>query len=497
MRVLGVVRLSRETDETTSPERQREAVTRWCELHGHTLIGFAEDIDVSGAVSPWDRPDLGPWLRNRAGEFDALVGWKVDRISRRLLHFASLLEWAAEHGKVVASATEPIDTSDRFGRLMAQVLAMFAEFERDAIQERVMDGRVKLREHGRWGGGHPPYGYHPVKVDDGWKLEQDPATAPVVRELVSRVIAGASVLSVCRSFNDRGVLTRLGSDWTASAAFRVLRSRTIIGQAEHKGKPLTDADGLPRQIAEPIVSYTDWRTLQTTLDNRAKAEKVRTHGAALLLGVAFCECGKRLYRQSGVSGGKLYSYYVCSGRAKGKRTEKDSPERCRNKPVAAATLDETAVSGLLTLVGALEFMERRFVPGENHAEELAKVAQSLKDAREEWDLGLYGSDRQGYLERLSRLNERQQRLEGLPSTPDRWESVPTGETYGEAWDALAEVEERRAFLIASGLRVTLHAEPVRTRSLLPGLPPLEGGRVSVVIPHDLQQRVLEHAARTA
>ncbi|SIN38101.1 recombinase family protein [Micromonospora cremea] len=501
MRVLGVVRLSRETDESTSPERQRETVTKWADLHGHTIVGWAEDLDVSGAVSPWERPQLGPWLRERSGEFDALVAWKVDRISRRLLHFASLLDWATENKKTVASATEPIDTSDRFGRLIAQVLAMFAEFERDAIQERVLDGRDKLREAGRWGGGHPPFGYQPVRVDGGWRLEPHPDQAPIVREMVSRVIAGASVLSVCRSLNDRGLLTRNKAEWTASSAFRVLRSRTTLGQAEHKGEVLKDADGLPRRIAEPIVLYDDWRRVQKVLDDRGKAEKVRTHGAALLLGVGFCECGQRLYRQSGVSSGKLYSYYVCSGRKRGKRTE-DSPENpgCANKPIAAPILDDAAVGSLLLMTGDLEFQEKRFVPGESHADELGQVEQALKEAREEWDLGLYGGDRQSYLERLTRLSERKAKLEAMPQTEDRWEMVHTGETIREMWDGLASVEERRAFLLSlNDFRVTLHAQPVRTRSLFPGTPSGEatGGRVSVDIPHDLQQQVLERAARTA
>ncbi|MFE9956916.1 recombinase family protein [Micromonospora sp. NPDC005299] len=487
MRVLGVVRLSRETDESTSPERQRETVTKWADLHGHTIIGWAEDLDVSGALSPWERPGLGPWLSGRTDEFDGLVAWKVDRISRRLLHFVSLVEWADQRGKVVASATEPINTSDRFGRMIASMLAMFAEFERDAMKERIADGREALRREGRWGGGHPPYGYRPMKVDGGWKLEPDPEAAEVVRELASRVIGGASVLSTCRDLNERGVRTRGGAEWTASAAFRVLRSRTIIGQAEYNGKPLADSDGILRRIAEPIISDTDFRKLQTILDDRAKAPRMRTHGAALLLGVGFCECGLRLYRQGGVSKGKLYGYYVCSGRKGGKNAP------CANKPIPSAVLDEAAEDGLMALTGGLEFTERQFIPGVNHEEEIAQVDRAIREAREEWDLGLYGDDRKGYLERLSRLNERRGRLAAEPNTPDRWEEVPTGRTFREVYGDLETVEERRAFLLASGLRVVLHSAPARTPSMLTGEPSREESRVSVEIPHDLQQRVLAHA----
>jgi site-specific DNA recombinase len=505
MRVLGVVRLSRETDESTSPERQREAVSKWADLHGHTVIGWATDLDVSGDLDPWKRPKLGPWLTDRADEFDVIAAWKVDRISRRLLHFVSLVEWANGRGKAVASATEPINTSDRFGRMIAQILAMFAEFERDAIRERIIGGRESLREEGRWGGGHPPYGYRPVKVDGGWKLEPDPETVPVVREMVSRVIGGASVLSVCRSLNDRAVYTRQGAEWSAHSAFRVLRSPAMLGHAVHRREVVRDSDGLPLVVAEPIVSYEDWRQLQKVMDDRARGEKVRTHGAALLLGVGFCECGRRLYRQSGVTKGKVYAYYACSSRSRGKRTEDAAtPEdkgKCKNKLIRAGHVDEVAEDAFLAIAGPVEFMEKRFVPGENHSAEVAQIEQALADLEEQMVSGVFTGDRgkADFARMYSRLNQKREALEAAPNVPDRWDDVPTGQTYRDVWQSLETVEARRAFLLASGFRVTVHAEPRPTAAAMMPEFAVPGDqletRVSFEIPPDLQQRVREYAAR--
>ncbi|GGQ32290.1 hypothetical protein GCM10010233_57300 [Streptomyces pseudogriseolus] len=58
-RVLGVVRLSRVSDETTSPQRQRRSIQRWADQEGHVVVGWVEDIDVSGGVEPWKRPEFG------------------------------------------------------------------------------------------------------------------------------------------------------------------------------------------------------------------------------------------------------------------------------------------------------------------------------------------------------------------------------------------------------------------------------------------------------
>jgi len=82
-RVLGAVRLSRLTDETTSPERQREDITLWAKLYGHTVTHITVDTDVSGSLPATLRPELGPWLTepDKVAQWDILVSSKLDRIS--------------------------------------------------------------------------------------------------------------------------------------------------------------------------------------------------------------------------------------------------------------------------------------------------------------------------------------------------------------------------------------------------------------------------------
>ena len=65
-RVLGVRRLSHDTDASTSIERQGESIDHWAKTHGHTVVAMTQDTDVSGSVAPQDRDDLGPWLTDRA-----------------------------------------------------------------------------------------------------------------------------------------------------------------------------------------------------------------------------------------------------------------------------------------------------------------------------------------------------------------------------------------------------------------------------------------------
>src|SRR5258708_18300286 len=92
MRLLGVVRLSDITDETTSPERQLDKITTYAHLHDHEIAGVAQDLDVSGAVPPDRRPQLGPWLK-RLDEWDAVIVAKFDRLSRSVRDFAKFCSW--------------------------------------------------------------------------------------------------------------------------------------------------------------------------------------------------------------------------------------------------------------------------------------------------------------------------------------------------------------------------------------------------------------------
>src|ERR1700752_296289 len=116
---IGRIRLSVSADESTSVERQRQHIEAWAQLHGHLIVGWAEDIDVSGKVSPFDTPQFGDWLKNRWPEFDGIVAWKLDRLARNTFGLNDLFRWAHEHGKTVVSITESLDLSTPIGRAIA------------------------------------------------------------------------------------------------------------------------------------------------------------------------------------------------------------------------------------------------------------------------------------------------------------------------------------------------------------------------------------------
>ena len=137
-RVLGAIRLSRMSDESTSPERQREQIAAWSKLHGHEVVHITVDTDVSGRVPASLRPDLGPWMTkpDMVGRWDILCTAKLDRVTRSVGDLCDIIDWCSERGKALASVAEHFDLSTPAGRMVATILASVAQFERERVGER-------------------------------------------------------------------------------------------------------------------------------------------------------------------------------------------------------------------------------------------------------------------------------------------------------------------------------------------------------------------------
>src|SRR5690606_39380225 len=84
------------------------------------LIDIVSDLDVSGAKSPLERPELGPRLTTADG-FDILAAAKLDRLSRSAADVHDLLRWADEKGKALVAISDGIDTSTANGRIFVQI----------------------------------------------------------------------------------------------------------------------------------------------------------------------------------------------------------------------------------------------------------------------------------------------------------------------------------------------------------------------------------------
>jgi len=485
MRVLGRVRISRLSDESTSIERQREIVESWAQQNDHTIVGWAVDTDVSGSLSPFDTAGLGPWLAEpKLSEWDILCAWKLDRLARRAVPLHRLFGLCQDHSKTLVCVSDSIDLSTWVGRLVASVIAGVAEGELEAIRERTAASHAKLRQLGRWPGGRPAYGYRAQEREDsaGWELVPDEHSSKVLLSIVERVLAGQSIESIARELNEAGELSpanyvrsrageavRDSGAWRAQSIFRLLRSNTLLGHVTHDGMTVRDLQGNPVLKGEPLISRAKFDQLQATLNARS-VTKSRTTKASPLLGVVVCkQCDKPLNFRRQTVGGKEYAYYYC-------------PDK-HGHQLPAEMLAQHLEENFLHELAHEKVRQRQFVPPESHQSELDEAVRAVDEITPL--LGTVTSEtlKTRLLRQLAALDAKIAELEKLPTREARWEYVETGETYGDVWE-VADTEGRRQLLLRSGITL---AVTLRNKSRTPG----SGGAwySEVRVPDDVAARM--------
>ena len=144
MRIALYARVSKALDQ--NPENQLIELRRWANAAGHEVIGEYVD-EVSSRDT---RPQKEAVLRLlRLGEAQGVAFWSLDRWGRSMSELVLELEEFARAGIAMYSMKEGLDLSNAAGRLMANVLASMAAFERDRIRERTLLGLARARAQGK------------------------------------------------------------------------------------------------------------------------------------------------------------------------------------------------------------------------------------------------------------------------------------------------------------------------------------------------------------
>ena len=153
------------------------------ELKGGSCRVF-KDKGYSGKNT--DRPEFQKLLGEiRKGKVRRVIVYKLDRISRSILDFATMMELFQEYDVEFVSSTEKFDTSTPMGRAMLNICIVFAQLERETIQKRVTDAYYSRCLKGFHMSGQAPYGYQlePAVVEGirTKKMVADPVAADHVR----------------------------------------------------------------------------------------------------------------------------------------------------------------------------------------------------------------------------------------------------------------------------------------------------------------------------
>ena len=295
---------------------QVEKMINYCKAMDYAVVGIYSDDGYSG--SNLERPGIQRIIEEAPqGKFDAVLVYKLDRLSRSQKHTMYMLEDVFTPNDIAfISMSEAFDTSSQFGVAMVGILSVFAQLERENIKSRTFDGRKGRAKDGKWHGGGS---CHPIGYDyiEGELVIND-KEADQVRMVYNLYADGTNITEICRRMD--GYRTKHG-DW------------------HH---PQTVANVLDNPLYAGTVHFDDVRTpnshtaiVPKELDNVVKSMRTRElkYGTKkdskyMLSGLVYCKnCGARYFVKKNPN---KNLFYCCHSRSKVNKLMVKDPT-CKNK----------------------------------------------------------------------------------------------------------------------------------------------------------------------
>lgn len=390
-----------------------------------------EDEGFSGGNL--NRPDFKKMMAAaKERKFKAIIVYRLDRISRNISDFSSLIEELARLDISFVSIKEQFDTGSPMGRAMMYIASVFSQLERETIAERIRDNMHELAKTGRWLGGTTPTGFESegeekVTVDGKkkktFKLKLVPQEAEIVRLIYDLFTETNSLTMTEAELMKRRIMTRNGNYFTRFSIKAILQNPVYMMADQEAYEYLTEREadlfsdrvafdgkhGLMvynrtdqekgkttqyNQINEWIVAVgkhpglipgKTWVRVQEALEqNKSKAFRRPKSNEALLTGLLYCRCGNRMYPKLSkrrTADGDVIFTYVC------KLKERSQRSLCNNRNANGNTMDLAVVEQVKRLNGHnAEFIDqmeksRKFYTG-NRVQYEEQLAALQKDKAE-------------------------------------------------------------------------------------------------------------------
>lgn len=352
-----------------------------------------EDEGFSGGNL--NRPGFRKMMEEvRIHKFKAIIVYRLDRISRNISDFTSLIDELNKLEVSFISIREQFDTGTPMGRAMMFIISVFSQLERETIAERIRDNMHELAKTGRWLGGNAPTGFKSEGVSkvtvDGkthksFKLVPVPEEADIPKMIFDLYVETDSLTAVEVEMLRRRIKTKQGKDFTRFAIKAILQNPVYMVADEdaynyfkereadvcfpkeafdgscgimaynrtnqEKGKAtvlLPVSEWIIAIGQHPgLVSSRQWINIQESLDrNKSKAYRKPRNNEALLTGLLLCSCGDRMYpklsQRKTPDGDPIYTY-VCKMKERSKR------ERCNCRNANGNILDAAVIGQIKSM----------------------------------------------------------------------------------------------------------------------------------------------------
>ena len=221
---IGYIRVSTEqqANEGVSLDAQRAKIEAWCTHNGYELAQVYVDAGISGK-SMDKRPGLQDALKSLKKGM-ALVSYSLSRLARSTKDAISIGETVAKRKADMVSLSEQIDTTTAAGRMMFQMLAVLAEFERNLTAERTTSALQHKKATGQKYTNITPYGFEAIEV----RLVQVQQEAEIVAEIQASRTGGNTLQSIADGLNGRNIPTKTGKLWAPATIHLLLKRSSLV-----------------------------------------------------------------------------------------------------------------------------------------------------------------------------------------------------------------------------------------------------------------------------
>jgi len=331
-----------------------------------------------------ERPALKELLKDiELGLIDCCLVYKVDRLSRSLLDFTTLIGTFDANHVTFVSVTQSFNTTTSMGRLTLNILLSFAQFEREIIGERIRDKIAAAKKKGKHTGGMPILGYD-IKEH---KLVINPAEAKTVKQIFRRFLILRSPMLVARELNDQGIKAKAwttqkgkvhtGALWNKTSIHKMLHNRKYIGEITHHGTVYAGEH-------EPIIDRKTWGQAQAIFreNSHARSQRTRSTTPALLKDILKCgHCGGAMGITYSRSKGKQYRYYLCVS------ASKKGYDTCPVKSVPAGDIESAVFEKIREVLRSPEILAKAHLAlsEEDNPPDPKAFAAALQDVDAVWD----------------------------------------------------------------------------------------------------------------
>lgn len=346
-KVAFYTRISTDEDhQKYSLDAQKDRLEAFCKSqYGDDWTMFKVYRDMESGTH-MNRPGLEEMLFDASQRaFNVLLVFRVDRLSRKVRELAMMVDELTKLGVTLKSITEPFDTANAAGKMMLQMLGVFAEFEHATIVERTRVGMEKKAKGGNWVGGVIPYGY---RFDPEKRLLVDTQEAVIVKKMFKMYVFGREgTQTISNKLNDAGDRKRSGKKWDKRMIIQMLRNPLYIGKLRWR-------EAVYEGNHEGIISPELFEMAQQIIRERSEELSGRNwHNGDERLLAGTIRCGRCQAHMVGVSTHKKnrkFPYYLCNKRW--------STHDCTQDYVRADLLEAAILQDVKAMFRDEQFMAR-------------------------------------------------------------------------------------------------------------------------------------------